>query len=124
MFWESSRRRHRSSRRAQKLRARSLLSWPSCRVRQPSFGLLSDPDGPNDEPLWGGPDEVERIACDQGQDFVRAGVQHRDIRGAHDPGRNDAIAEIPGDGGERDNVVLPDVSQRPEEGVAMAGDAD
>lgn len=38
--------------------------------------LSGDPYGANNKPLRGGTNEVERVARDQGQDFVRAGVQY------------------------------------------------
>src|SRR5205807_2481761 len=86
------------------------------RCRCTGCGVSGDPYAPNDEPLRCRTNEVERIARHEGQDFVRAWVQYRDIRRAHDPDGNDPIAVIPSDCRQLDDVVLPDVSQWPEEG--------
>jgi len=84
---------------------------------------MSYPFGPNDKPLGGGTYEVERIAGDQGQDFIGAGIQHRHIMWVHHPGGHDAITVLAQQRGERNGVVPLDVSQGPEKGVAVPGNA-
>jgi hypothetical protein len=42
--------------------------------------------GPNDKPVGGGANEVERITGHQGKDLVSIRVQHRDVRWTHYPG--------------------------------------
>jgi len=61
------------------------------------------------------------MAGDQGQDFRFAWIQHRDSSRRHHSGRHDAVAVVAAQRGERDDVVLPDVSQGPEERVPMRG---
>src|ERR1035437_511945 len=81
----------------------------------------SNPFGPNDKPVGGGTDDVKRITGDQRQDLTIAGIQDRDIVWMHDPGGHDAITVLAEQRGERNDVVLADVSQGPEEGVAVPG---
>jgi hypothetical protein len=82
-----------------------------------------DSFSPNDKPVRCGTDEVKRIAGHQGEDLSRAGIQHRDVAWLHHPRRHDAIAVVAGDSGERDEVVLPYVSQGPKKRIAVSGDA-
>ena len=84
-------------------------------------GLSGDPFSPNDKPAGGEPDEVKRIASDQRKDLIFAGIQHFDGGWTHYLGGHHAIAVLAEQRGKRDNVVLPDVSQRPEERVAVPG---
>src|ERR1039457_6724593 len=60
---------------------------------------------------------------DQGKDLVYAGIQHPDIGWTYYLGGHDAITVLAEQRGERNDVVLPDVSQRPEKRVAVPGNA-
>ena len=51
-------------------------------------------------------------------------IQHRDVVRAHHLGGHDAVAVLAARCGKRDDVVALDVSQRPEERVAVPGDSD
>src|ERR1035437_1690245 len=83
-----------------------------------------DSFGPNDKPIGSGTDEVKRITGDQGKALPSAGIQHRDIGRTHYFSGHDAITVLAEQRGERDDVILSDVSQRPKERVAVPGNTD
>ena len=78
---------------------------------------------PDDESLGSRADKVERIARYQRQDFVAIGVQDRDVVRTHNFSGNHAIAVLAAQRGQRDDIVGLDVSQRPEERIAVPGDS-
>ena len=58
---------------------------------------------------------------DQGQDLTFAGIQYRDIFGSHHSGRHDAVVVLALQRSERDDIVLADILQWPEETIAVRG---
>src|ERR1039458_8741875 len=72
----------------------------------------------------GGANIIKRITGNQGEDLIPAGIQLRDTVGPYDPGGYDAITVVAEQRGERNDVVPPDVSKRPEERVAVPGNTD
>src|ERR1017187_2883288 len=79
---------------------------------------------PNDKSVGGGANIIKRITGNQGEDLIPAGIQLRDTVGPYDPGGHDAITVVAEERGERNDVVPPDVSKRPEERVAVPGNTD
>ena len=75
-------------------------------------GLLADPLSPNEEPVGGGANEVERIAGHQRKDFIAALIQWPNIVRTHNPGGYDAIPVLAKPCAYCYDVVLPDIAQR------------
>src|ERR1017187_7150297 len=98
--------------------------WWRNSLRLPRRRGVRNPLGTNDKSAGGGTDEVERITGDQGKNLIFGGRQHSDIVGPHDDGGDDAVTELAEHRGEGDHVVPANVSQWPEERVAMPGNAD
>ena len=90
-----------------------LLEFPSC-----------DPHGSDNKPVRSGTDEVERITGDQRQDLLSACLQYRDIIRTHDRSGYNFIAVLAKQRADGNDVVRPDVFERPEERVAMPGNTD
>ena len=86
--------------------------------------LSADPFRSYDEPAGSRPDEMERIASDQGQDLASIGGQHGEIRRIHNLGGNDAIAKRSSRCFEGDQVAGENLAKRAEERVAMGGNSD
>jgi DNA-binding beta-propeller fold protein YncE len=82
---------------------------------------IDDSFSANDKPVRSWANVVKRITCDESENLIAAGIQHRHIRGIHDFRRNDTIPVHAAQGSKRDDVVLADVSQRAEKGVAVSG---
>ena len=82
---------------------------------------LFGPFGANDEPGRGGAHKVKRITSDQGQDLTAARSQHSDVIGAHHLRGYDAIAVLAGRRGQLNQVARANISQWPEERVAVSG---
>ena len=75
----------------------------------------------DNKPVRRGTDEVERITCNESQDLAPAGVQDRNVVGT-DHSRGDyAVAILALERGDHNDVVLPDIPERPEKCVAVPG---
>src|SRR5271170_7075429 len=78
----------------------------------------------DNKPVRRGTDEVERITCNESQDLAPAGVQDRNVVGT-DHSRGDyAVAILALERGDHNDVVLPDIPQRPEKCVAVPAESD
>src|SRR5579864_1858908 len=82
-----------------------------------------DPFGTNDKPVRRRTDEVKRMTGDEGQKFTTVGIEYGDIVWTHHSGRYNAVAILAPQRGERNHVVPLNIAQRPEECIAMGGDA-
>lgn len=95
----------------------------SCGLLETYFTNLFYPFGSNDKPIWGWSYEVERIAGDQGEHLILARSQHTDIVWPHYLSGHHAITVFTAQCFQGDDVVLPDIMQRPEKRVAMSGNS-
>src|SRR4051794_35426423 len=82
-----------------------------------------DPLSPNNKPIGRRPNEVERIASHQGEDLVVAGIKDGYVAGVNHLCGDDPVTVLGVDRCQRDDVVLPDIPQGPEERVAVGGNA-
>ncbi len=88
------------------------------------LGASHDAGGTHDESIRRWADEVERITGDQRQDLMSIRLQNRNVGRTHDFRRRHAVAIFARQGSNRDHVVPPDVSQRTEQRIAVAGNPD
>ena len=75
----------------------------------------------NDEAVGSRADKIERMTGNQGQCLVCGWTQYRDFRWIHDSRGHHTVAVLASQRRNRDQVVLNDPSERPEERVAVPG---
>src|SRR5678815_3295690 len=78
--------------------------------------------GTDNKPVRSSADEVERITGHQGQDLSAGGIENFNVLWAYDLRGHYAILIHTLQRGERNYIVHPDVSQRPEESIAVRRD--